>query len=111
MSIKFNLYIFKIDYCSGKEDFLLPACWRPSCSYFPYISLEKENGMNWDQVEGKWEQVKGKVKEKWGKLTDDDLMRIKGKRDQLSGKLQERYGYAKDRAEREIDEWSTRTNY
>jgi len=62
-------------------------------------------------VEGKWEQVKGKVKEKWGKLTDDDLMRIKGKRDQLSGKLQERYGYVKDQAEREIDEWSTRANY
>jgi uncharacterized protein YjbJ (UPF0337 family) len=51
-------------------------------------------------------QFTGKVKEKWGKLTDDDLTTIAGKRDQLSSKLQERYGYAKDQAEREIDEFS-----
>lgn len=61
--------------------------------------------MNWDQVEGKWKQVKGKVKEKWGKLSDDDLDIIGGKRDQLVGKLQARYGYARDRAEKEVDEF------
>ena len=49
---------------------------------------------------------KGKVKEQWGKLTDDDLTTIAGKKDQLSGKLQERYGYAKDEADRYVDEWS-----
>ena len=31
---------------------------------------------------------------------------IAGKRDQLAGKLQERYGYAKDKAEKELDEFS-----
>ncbi len=61
--------------------------------------------MNWDQVEGKWEEFKGSAKAKWGKLTDDDLMMINGRRQQLSGKIQERYGYAKDRAEKEIDEF------
>ena len=62
--------------------------------------------MNWDQIKGNWKQVRGKVKEKWGKLTDDDLTAIAGLRDQLAGKLQERYGYQKDRAERELDEFS-----
>ena len=59
--------------------------------------------MNWDQIEGNWKQAKGKVKQKWGKLTDDDMTQINGKRDELAGRLQTRYGYAKDQAEKEID--------
>ena len=62
--------------------------------------------MNWDQISGNWQQFKGEVKEKWGKLTDDDLSIIAGRRDQIAGKLQERYGYAKERAERELDEFA-----
>ncbi len=62
--------------------------------------------MNWDQITGDWKQFTGKVKEKWGKLTDDDLTTIAGKRDQLIGLLQERYGYAKDQAEKELNEFS-----
>ncbi len=62
--------------------------------------------MNWDQVKGNWKQLTGKVKEKWGKLTDDDLTTVAGKRDQLVGILQERYGYEKERAEKELDEFS-----
>lgn len=61
--------------------------------------------MNWDQISGNWKQMTGKVKEKWGKLTDDDLITIAGKRDQLAGILQERYGYAKEQAEKELDEF------
>ena len=62
--------------------------------------------MNWDQIKGDWKQVTGKVKEKWGKLTDDDLITIAGKRDQLAGLIQERYGYAKEQAEKELDEFT-----
>jgi len=62
--------------------------------------------MNGDQIAGNWKQLTGKVKEKWGKLTDDDLKVIAGKRDQLAGKLQERYGYAKEHAEKEVDEYA-----
>lgn len=61
--------------------------------------------MNWDTIKGQWMQLKGKVKEKWGDLTDDDLDSISGKKDQLVGKLQERYGYARDKAEKEADEF------
>ncbi|MDH3444701.1 MAG: CsbD family protein [Deltaproteobacteria bacterium] len=62
--------------------------------------------MNWDQVSGQWTQLKGKAKEKWVKLTDDDFDVVEGKRDQLVGKLQQRYGLAKDRAEKEADDWA-----
>ena len=62
--------------------------------------------MNWDQIAGNWQQFKGKVKEKWGKLTDDDLTVIEGKRDQLSGVLQKKYGYAKEQAEKELEDFS-----
>jgi uncharacterized protein YjbJ (UPF0337 family) len=62
--------------------------------------------MNWDEIAGNWKQIKGNVKEKWGKLTDDDLITIAGKRDQLAGLLQQKYGYAKERAERELDDFS-----
>jgi len=62
--------------------------------------------MNWDTIKGGWKELQGKVKEKWGKLTDDDLKVIDGKKDQLAGLLQKRYGYAKDEAEREINEFS-----
>jgi uncharacterized protein YjbJ (UPF0337 family) len=62
--------------------------------------------MNWDQIQGNWKQMTGKVKEKWGKLTDDELTTIAGKRDQLAGVLQERYGYAKEVAEKELDEFT-----
>ena len=62
--------------------------------------------MNWDQIKGDWKQVTGKVKEKWGKLTDDDLTTIAVKRDQLAGLIQQRYGYAKEQAEKELDEFT-----
>jgi uncharacterized protein YjbJ (UPF0337 family) len=71
---------------------------------------EKEQAMNWDQVSGKWKQFKGQVKQRWGKLTDDDLNTIEGKRDEIAGKLQERYGYAKEQAERELDDFASTLN-
>jgi uncharacterized protein YjbJ (UPF0337 family) len=57
-------------------------------------------------VQGNWKQMTGKVKEKWGKLTDNELTTIAGKRDQLAGLLQEKYGYAKEHAEKELDEFA-----
>jgi len=64
--------------------------------------------MNWDQITGDWNQLQGKVKEKWGKLTDDELTIIAGKRDPLAGLLQQKYGYAKDQAEKELNEFSNK---
>ena len=61
--------------------------------------------MNKETFEGKWNVLKGKAKEKWGKLTDDDLMKINGKKEQLVGQLQKKYGYIKEKAEEEINNW------
>ena len=63
--------------------------------------------MNKETFEGKWNTLKGKAKEKWGKLTDDDLMKINGKKEQLVGHLQQKYGYLKEKAEEEVSNWET----
>jgi uncharacterized protein YjbJ (UPF0337 family) len=57
-----------------------------------------------DILEGNWKEIRGGLKEWWGDLTDDDLTQIEGKRDRLVGTLQKRYGYAKERAEKEVDD-------
>jgi uncharacterized protein YjbJ (UPF0337 family) len=62
--------------------------------------------MSWEELKGDWKVLKGKVKQQWGKLTDDDLDQIDGKREELAGRLQRTYGYAKDRAEREIEDFA-----
>jgi len=61
--------------------------------------------MNADVLAGKWKQVQGEVKKQWGKLTDDDLMMVEGQKDKLVGLVQERYGYAREQAEREVDQF------
>ena len=63
--------------------------------------------MNWDRIEGDWKQLAGKAKQQWGKLTDDDFMKMKGKREELEGALQTRYGYSKDEMKKEVDRWSS----
>jgi len=62
--------------------------------------------MNNDIFEGKWKQMRGKAKVWWGKLTDDDLDKVKGNYDKLVGLLQEKYGYTREQAE---EEWEKRS--
>ena len=64
--------------------------------------------MNADILRGKWNQLKGEVKSQWGKLTDDDLDRVEGDTDKLIGRVQERYGYAREQAQREVDDFLRR---
>lgn len=59
--------------------------------------------MDKDIFKGKWEQLKGNVQKEWGKLTDDDLDKIKGDSKMLVGKLQEKYGMTKDEARKEVE--------
>ncbi len=60
--------------------------------------------MNRDTLSGQWTQLKGKIRQQWGKLTDDDLEKIRGNRDMLIGRLQELYGRSREETEREVDE-------
>ena len=99
---------------TGADGVALSSCasfWNATLSVSLRITQRKERDMDWNRVEGNWKQVKGKVKEQWGKLTDDDLDVIAGKQDQLEGKLQERYGYAKDRAQKEMNDWYGRQTW
>jgi uncharacterized protein YjbJ (UPF0337 family) len=61
--------------------------------------------MNSDIFEGKWKQLKGHIRENWGELTDDEVDQIQGKMDILVGLLQEKYGYAREDAEREVNDF------
>ncbi len=60
---------------------------------------------NKDVLKGKWHEFKGKVRKQWGKLTDDDVERVNGSTEELAGVIQQKYGYAKERAEKEIEQW------
>lgn len=80
--------------------------WRKSC--FPNGRTLKERiaVMNWDQIKAEWKDIKGKARVQWGKLTDDELARVRGNREQLEAALQKRYGIAKEEAQRQVDDWA-----
>ena len=61
--------------------------------------------MNWDIIEGNWEEWKGSAREKWGELSDNELQEAKGERERLVGLVQQKYGYAREEAEKEVDDW------
>jgi len=61
--------------------------------------------MNRDILKGKWLQVKGDIRTWWGKLTDDDVDQIQGDAEKFVGKLQQRYGYAREQAEKEMNDF------
>ncbi|WP_340107254.1 CsbD family protein [Pikeienuella sp. HZG-20] len=65
--------------------------------------------MNSDELSGKWKQIKGAAQKQWGELTNDDLDVVEGDRKKLVGKIQERYGKAKADAEREVDNWLSKS--
>ena len=60
--------------------------------------------MNTDILEGKWHEIKGNLKAKWGKLTDDDMMKIEGNHEELYGLLQKKYGMNKDEIEKQLED-------
>lgn len=58
--------------------------------------------MNQDTLKGQWKQLIGKAKTTWGKLTDDELLKIEGHAQRLSGLVQERYGATREEAEAQV---------
>jgi uncharacterized protein YjbJ (UPF0337 family) len=61
--------------------------------------------MNNDTLKGQFDQFIGAAKSQWGKLTDDDFMRVSGDLQKLKGAIQERYGITKDEAETQVAKW------
>ncbi len=61
--------------------------------------------MNNDTIKGQVDQFIGAAKTQWGKLTDDDFLRVKGDAQKLRGLVQERYGVSQDQAAHQVAEW------
>ncbi|MBX9805864.1 MAG: CsbD family protein [Alphaproteobacteria bacterium] len=61
--------------------------------------------MDENLMQGYWHELKGKVRHQWGKITHDDLEKMKGSIEELSGVIQQRHGYKKDQAQKEILEF------
>ncbi|KAB8318432.1 CsbD family protein [Tolypothrix campylonemoides VB511288] len=66
--------------------------------------------MNRDIIAGNWKQLKGKAQARWGDLTDDVFDVSEGNAEYLAGKLQEQYGWDRERADREVREFSGSLN-
>lgn len=61
--------------------------------------------MEIQQLKGDPNQIRGQIKQTWGKLTDDDLIRIEGNAEELIGKVQKVYGYTREKAQQEFDKF------
>jgi uncharacterized protein YjbJ (UPF0337 family) len=59
--------------------------------------------LNQEQIKGKWDEIKGGVKNLWGKVTDDDLEKIKGNIQSVSGIVEEKYGESKESIAKKLD--------
>lgn len=63
--------------------------------------------MNNDTIKGQFDQFIGAAKSQWGKLTDDDFMRVSGDLQKLKGVVQERYGITVEEAEKQVSKWES----
>ncbi|NPU93335.1 MAG: CsbD family protein [Gammaproteobacteria bacterium] len=55
-----------------------------------------------DELKGKWKQHVGAAKIVWGKLTEDELLKLEGRQEKLAGLVQERYAITRDEAEKQV---------
>jgi uncharacterized protein YjbJ (UPF0337 family) len=55
-----------------------------------------------DEVKGIWKQQVGAAKIAWGKLTEDELLRLEGHEQKLAGLVQERYAITRDEADKQV---------
>ncbi|MBS0349709.1 MAG: CsbD family protein [Proteobacteria bacterium] len=66
--------------------------------------------MNTDVIHGKWKEISGKLIQAWGKLTHDEILKMKGSREELEGILQKKYGYSKEQTKKEVDDFIKKNN-
>ena len=60
--------------------------------------------INENVIKGKWLEIKGDIQKAWGKLTDDELDKVKGDIKQISGLIQQKYGKHLDANDRRLTE-------
>lgn len=61
--------------------------------------------MNQEQFKGGWDQLKGALKKDWGKITNDDLLRIAGDQQKFNTVVEARYGTMKGEVSKWADRW------
>lgn len=54
------------------------------------------------ELKGRWQQCVGAAKVTWGKLTEDEIMKIEGHAQQLVGLIQERYAVSLHDAQNQV---------
>lgn len=54
-----------------------------------------------ETLKGRWQQVVGAAKTTWGKLTDNELLKLDGREDKLAGLVRERYGISHQAAQQQ----------
>lgn len=60
------------------------------------------NTPSMDGIKGQWKQQVGAAKVAWGKLTDDELLKVEGHAQKLAGLVQERYAITRDEADKQV---------
>ena len=55
-----------------------------------------------DEMKGQWKQHVGAAKIAWGKLTEDELLKLEGHEQKLAGLVQERYAVTRDEADKQV---------
>ncbi len=58
-----------------------------------------------DEMKGKWKQHVGAAKIAWGKLTDDELLKVEGREEKLVGLVQERYAITVEEAHKQVNKF------
>jgi uncharacterized protein YjbJ (UPF0337 family) len=63
-----------------------------------------------DAAKGVWKQQVGAAKIAWGKLTEDELLRLEGHEQKLAGLVQERYAITRDEADKQVKAFFAKHN-
>lgn len=58
-------------------------------------------------IQNDWTDLKLKIKNKWNKLTDEEIEICKDNLESISSKIQLVYGYAKEKAEKEYEDFKS----
>src|SRR5215813_8801302 len=61
-----------------------------------------EDNMTWDNIQAQWEEFGPQLSDRWGRLTDDDVLRARAGRDALIDCVQQRYRIDLDLAQRHV---------
>lgn len=58
-----------------------------------------------EELKGKWKQQMGAAKIAWGKITEDELLKVEGHQQKLAGLIQERYAVTQEEATKQVSQF------